>query len=85
MRRTFQRHRAANMVVGRINLRFGEPQVAQQVERRVVQFFLGDAEGAFAEILAQGPLVEDELDVKSGRQRGLDLFNLARAESARCG
>ena len=34
-----------------------------------------------AEILAQGPLVEDEADVEGGGERGLELLDLARAEA----
>ena len=45
----------------------------QQVEGRQRQVLGADAELVAAELLAQRPLVEGELDVEGGRQRLLDL------------
>ena len=81
VRRTFQRHRSANMVIAGVNLGFGEAQVAQQIKRRVGQLLGRDPQAALAEILAQGPLVEHKADIKSGGQCGLDLLNLTRTEA----
>ena len=79
MRRTFQRHGPADVVVGRVDIRLGVAQVLEQVEGRVVQLLGRDAEDAAAEFLAQGPLVEDEADVEGAFQRGFDPGELGVA------
>ena len=81
VRRAFERHRAADVVVGGLDLRAGEAEVAQEVEGRVAQLLGRDAEDARAERLAEGPLVEDEADVEGGGERRLELRDLGLAEA----
>ena len=81
MRGTFQRHRAANMVIRRLDIRFRVTQMAQQVERGIVQLVRRNAEHVLAEFAAERPLVEHEADIESRPQRALHLFDLARAEA----
>jgi hypothetical protein len=69
------------MVVGRVDLRPGEAEVAQEVEARIAQLVRGDAEHLGAELLAERPLVEDEADVEGRGQRRLDLGDLLWAEA----
>ena len=80
-RRAFQRHRAANMVIGGVDLGLGKAQVAQKVEGRVVQLFGRDAKGLGAELFAQRPLVEHKADVEGRGECRLDLLQLARAKA----
>jgi hypothetical protein len=69
------------MVIGGVDLRLGKAQVAQQVKGGIGQLFGRDAQRALAEILAQGPLVEDKADVEGRGQRAFDLLDLARAKA----
>ena len=89
MRRAFQRHGPANVVVCGIDVGLAETEVAKQVESRVVQLFCWDAKDVGAELLAQRPLVEDKTDVEGRGQRRFDLIELILAEtmahSERCG
>jgi hypothetical protein len=77
VRRAFQRHRPADMVLAASMSAFEKPRWREHVEGRVVQLFVGDAEGLGAEVLAQRPLVEDELDVEGGLGRRLDRFSIS--------
>ena len=79
--RAFQRHRAANMVVAGVDLGLGKAQMAQQVKAGVSHLVSRNAQGAFAEIFTQRPLVKDKADVKGRGQGRFDLFNLARAKA----
>ena len=81
VRRAFQCHGAANMVIGRIDLRLGEPQMAQQVKRRIVQPRGRNPQHLGTELFAQRPLVEHKADVKGLRQRRLDLGQLDGAKT----
>jgi len=79
--RAFQRHGADDVVIRRLNLRPGEPQMLQQVKGRVHQLVRRNTQGALAEILAQRPLVEHKADVKGRGELAFDLFNLTRAKA----
>ena len=81
MRRAFERHGPADVVVRGLDLASGEAEVAQHVEGGVGEALLGDPERAGAERLAERPLVEGEADVERGRQRRLDLRDLLRPEA----
>jgi hypothetical protein len=88
VRRAFEGHGAADVVVGGLDLGLVKPRWRRR--SKVGSFsFSRDAEGGGAELLAQGPLVEDEADVEGRGKRGLDLLDLRRAEAlrrgARCG
>ena len=72
VRGTFHRHRAADMDVGGLDLALGEAQMRQQVEGRVGEIGRLHRQRVAAELLAERPLVERELDVEGGRQRLLD-------------
>ena len=80
----FDSHGAADVVVGRIDVRFGKAQRAQQIECRVVQLFGRDAKHLGAELFAQRPLVEHKADVKGAFQCRLDLGQFVRAEPVPC-
>ena len=73
VRRAFDRHRAADVDVGGVDLALGEAEMGEQVELRIGEVFRRDFQGVAAELLAERPLVERELDVERGRQRLFDL------------
>ena len=73
MRRAFDRHGAADMDVGRLDLALGKAEMREQVEIRRSEILGVDAELIAQEVRAERPFVEDELDVEGGRQR---LFHL---------
>ena len=81
MRRPFQRHRPAHMVIGRVDIGAGIAQVPQHVEGRVIQLPGRNAQRFGAERFAQSPLVKDETDVESRFQRTFDLVDLVLAEA----
>ena len=72
VRRAFHRHRAADMDVGGLDLALGEAEMREQIEGGRGEIGRRDAERVAAELLAERPLVEGELDVEGGRQRLLD-------------
>ena len=80
-RRAFQRHRTADMIIGRLDVLFREAQRPQQVEGRIVQLLGGNTQNLRAELLSQRPLVEDKTDVEGLRQRRVHLGQLVRAET----
>ena len=82
VRRALDRHGAADMDVGGLDLALGEAERGEQVEARVGELLGRDAERGH-EVLAQGPLVEGELDVEGGRQRLLHLLDRLRGEALR--
>ena len=73
VRRPFEGHRAAHMVVGRFDVGLGEAHAREHVEVKVVQLRIGEAQRIAAERFAQVQLVEHELDVKGRAQRFFDL------------
>ena len=73
VRRAFDRHGAADMDVGGLDLALGEAERGEQVEGGRGEVLGRDAERVAAEVFAQRPFVEGELDVEGGRQRLLDL------------
>ena len=81
MRRVFQCHGPANVVIRSLNLGLGETQVTQQVKRRVVKLHRRDTQRFCAELLTQRPLVEHKADIKCGFQRAFDFvdFRLTKA------
>ena len=73
VRRAFDRHGAADVDVGGLDLALGEAEMREQVEARRGEVGGVDAELVAQEVGAQRPFVEGELDVEGGRQR---LFHL---------
>src|SRR3546814_20287575 len=61
-----------------------EADGGEQVEGEVVQLRRREFQRVGAERLAEGPLVEDELDVEGGGQCLLDLLDLGLAEAGGC-
>ena len=55
-----------------------KPRCAQQVEAGLVQLLGRDLQRVGEELLAERPLVEDELDVEGGFERALDLAQRPR-------
>ena len=80
MRRAFERHRAADMDVGGLDLALGEAEAASRSKPGIGEL-LGRCRASRAEVLAERPLVEDELDVEGGRQRLLDRRDLLVGEA----
>ena len=74
------RHRAADMDVGGLDLAPGEADRGEQIEARIGELLGRDAELG-DDLLAQGPLVEHELDVEGGGQRLLDLLDRLGGEA----
>ena len=78
MRRAFHRHGAADMDVGGLDLALAEAERGEEIEGGRGKVLGGDAELVAAEVFAQRPSVEGELDVEGGRQRLLDLARSPR-------
>ena len=73
MRRALERHRAADVDVGGLDLGLGEAERGEQIEARRLVALGRDFERPAQEIGAERPLVEDEADVEGAAQRRLDL------------
>ena len=54
--------------------------MAQKVKSWIDQFFGRNAQSAFAEIFAQGPLVEHKANIKGRRQRAVNFLKLTHAK-----
>ena len=80
MRRAFQRHGTADVVVRGLDVRPSEAKAAEKVEFRIVQLLGRNPEGRGAKLLAERPLVEHEANVERGRQGFLDPGDLGLAE-----
>ena len=61
------------MQVGRLDILLREAEPGEEIEPRIGEFRLADAEPLFQEFLAERPLVEGELDVEGGGERHLEL------------
>ena len=73
MRRAFDRHGAADVDVGGLDLALGEAEMRRAGRSSERRGFGRRCRARRAEVFAQRPLVEHELDVERGRQRLLDL------------
>ena len=73
--RAFERHRAAGVRVGGLDLGLGEAERGQKIEARRVIALGRDLEHLGERLDAERPFVEDEADVESGAKRGLDLVD----------
>ncbi len=80
MRRALDRHRAADVDVGRLDLALAEADVREQVEGGRGDRLGRDAERLTQKLLAERPFVEHELDVEGGGQRLVDLLDDLRRE-----
>ena len=69
------------MDVGGLDLGLREAEEGQEVEGRVVELLGRDAERVGQEVLAERPLVEDELDVEGGLEALLDRRDLLVGEA----
>src|SRR5262245_10725434 len=76
-----QRHGAADVDIGALDIGPGEADMAQEVETEVVELLVGELERAFAEGFAERELVEHELDVEGGSEARLDPGDLRLAEA----
>ena len=79
--RAFQRHRTANMDVRSLDVLLGEAEMVEQVEAHVGHLLVGHLQRALQEVGAEGPLVEDELDVEGALERGVDGIDLLGGEA----
>src|SRR5262249_11232427 len=69
-RRSFERHRAANMLVRGLDCGFRTADRAQKVEAWRVHLLRGQPKGRCAESLAKRPFIEAEFDVeRAGKAR----------------
>ena len=69
VRRAFERHRAADVDVGGLDLGLGEAETGEQVEARLVERLGRDLQRVREEVGAERPLVEDEADVEGAGER----------------
>ena len=83
VRRAFDRHRAADVDVGRLDLGSAEAEPGEQVEGGIVHPRRRHLQRLGEEVGAHRPLVEDELDVEGAGQRLLDLRQLRVGETPR--
>ena len=81
MRRALDRHGAADMDVGRLDLALGEAEMREQIEARRGEIGRLDLERVAQEIGTQRPLVEGELDVEGGGQRLFHLLDRLRRKA----
>src|SRR5579863_9712588 len=81
MRRALDRHRAADMDVGRLDLALGKAEMGEEVEARRGEILGLDAELVAQKVDAQRPFVEGEFDVEGGRERLLHLLDRLRREA----
>ena len=75
MRSAFQRHGAAGIDVGGVDLGAGEAERREEVEAGRLIALGGDRQRAAQNLGAERPLVEDEADVEGAAQRRLDLVD----------
>ena len=68
------------MIVRIADLLARVPKMLQKIKGWVVQLFYRNSKCIAAEIFAQCPLVEHELDIESGRHSGLNFIDLNRTE-----
>ena len=81
VRRFFQRHCATAIGAGRGDLRLRETEAVEHVETEIVELGVAQAKGFYAEVLAQRPFVEDELDVVGVGERFFDGAQRGRREA----
>ena len=81
MRRAFEGHRAADMDVGALDLALGKAEMAEHIEAEIVKLRRVELQDVAAERLAEGELVEHELDVEGGGETILDGLDLGRSEA----
>ena len=74
VRGAFDRHGAADMHVGGVDLAPAEAECGEKIKPGIGKLLGRNAERGH-ELLAQRPFVECELDVEGGRQRLLDLLD----------
>jgi hypothetical protein len=60
---------------------FFEKPMAESMSKEIVHLLVGEAEHVLAEVLAQRPLVEDELDVEGGLGGAVDRLDLLVGEA----
>ena len=81
MRRALDRHGAAAVVVGGLDLAGREAERAEQVAVPLRELRLVEAEAAGHVAVAERPLVEGELDVERAGERGLDAVQALLVEA----
>src|SRR5512132_2567930 len=79
--RAFERHGAASIFVGSLDLALAEANLRQEIEIGLVDTLRLEAKGAGEEVLSERPLVEDEFDVKGRRNRFFDCRDLLSRET----
>ncbi|MNI16182.1 hypothetical protein D3C73_695080 [compost metagenome] len=75
-RRTFQRHRTADVDIGSFDVLLREADMLEQVEAHVSELLVGNFQRVLEEVGAERPLVEDELDVEGSLGGAVDRFDL---------
>ena len=81
VRGPFERHRPADMLVGGLDVLLREAEMGEEVESGIVDRLGRDLQRILEEVLAQGPLIEHELDVEGRRKAAFDLGNRLVRES----
>ncbi len=82
-RRAFQRHRAANMDIGRFDILLGEAQNRQHFKREIVELLICQLQHILAKIFAQRPFVERELDIEGALESRIQGFDLLVGKALR--
>ena len=73
VRRAFERHRAADIDVGGLDVGLGEAEAGKQIEVLLVEFLRWNLQRVLEEVGAKRPFVEDEFDVEGATERGFNL------------
>ena len=81
MRRALERHRPADVDVGRLDVLLREAEEGQELEGRIRELLGRDLEDVLQEVVAERPAVEDELDVEGRLQARLDGRELVVGEA----
>ena len=83
VRRTLDRHRAANVLIRRLDVFCTEAHAPEHVEVKVVQLRIGETKHVAAEIVAKAEAVEGKLELERRAQRSFDRLQLLIIEAAR--
>ncbi len=83
VRRTLDRHRAANVLIGGFNIFGAEAHAREHVEVKVVQLRIGETKHIAAEVIPEAEAVEGKLELECRAQRGFDRLQLLIIEAAR--
>ena len=73
MRRAFDGHRSANIVISGVDFIAREPKLTNEIEARGFILFCGESE-ALERAFAERPVVERKAELENGRQCSFDIL-----------